>query len=431
MAGTWAQLVLVAVLVLINAVFSGSEIALISLRDSQVRRLEQRGGPGRLAARLARDPNQLLSTVQIGITLAGFLASAVAAVSLAQPLVGALGFLGNLARPVAIVLVTVLLTFITLVLGELAPKRLALQRPEAWALRTGRALAAVAAATRPVVWLLSASTDLVVRMAGGDPHAGRQEVTQQDVRDLVASTATVPPAQREILTGAFDLTRRRLRDVVVPRREVIAFPADTPAGQALRTLIETTHSRAPVYEGDLDHVLGMVLIRDLVDTAGTVREHVRPVLVLPESMRVLQALQRLQAERQQLAVVINEYGGSEGIVTLEDLLEELVGEIYDEFDTDSRAIVRQPDGSFTLPGSYPVHDLPDLGLALPAGDYATIAGLVLDRLGRLATPGDAVEVDGWRLEVRSVENRAITEVRLTPSAPSPGRPPPAEPDGEG
>jgi putative hemolysin len=427
MAGVWAQIALVLLLVLVNAAFSGSEIAVISLREGQLRRLEQRGGRGRLAARLARDPNQLLSTVQIGITLAGFLASAVAAVSLAQPLVGPLGFLGNAARPTAIVLVTIVLTFVTLVLGELAPKRLALARAEAWAVRAAGPLAAVATATRPAVWLLSNATDLAVRLAGGDPNARREEMTQQEIRELVTSAVGVPEAQREILTGAFELTSRRLRDVVVPRRDVIALPADAPVGAALGVLVEATHSRAPVYEGDLDHILGMVTIGDLVGASGAVRDRMRPTLVLPESMRVLESLRRLQSERQQLAVVINEYGGTEGIVTLEDLLEELVGEIYDEFDPDSQAIVAQPDGSIVLPGSYPVHDLPDLGVALPGGDYTTVAGLVLDRLGRLAEPGDQVEVDGWRLEVGGVDNHAITEVRLVPTRPGRGARPAGPP----
>jgi putative hemolysin len=179
-------------------------------------------------------------------------------------------------------------------------------------------------------------------------------------------------------------------------------------------LVETTHGRAPVYRGDLDNVVGMVTLQDLVGAEGRVGDHVRPVVALPESMGVLEALRRLQAERQQLAIVINEYGGTEGIVTVEDLLEELVGEIYDEFDPDSRAIQRQPDGSLVLPGSFPVHDLPDLGIDLPEGPYATVAGLVLARLGRLPDKGETVEIDGWRLEVLAVERRTITHLRLVP-----------------
>jgi putative hemolysin len=410
----WAEVGLVLLLVVINAAFAGSEVALISLREGQLRRLDQQDGRGRLVARLARDPNQFLATIQIGITLAGFLASAVAAVSLAEPLIPLLEFLGEAAEPVAVVLVTVLLTYLTLVVGELAPKRIALQRPERWARLAARPLAVLSTLTRPAVWLLSKSTDLLVRLAGADPTRQRQAVTEEEVRDLIATGGVFRPDQRRILVEAIEVGERRLSGVLVPRRDVVALPADASAQDGIRTLVETGHSRAPVYRDDPDDILGIVHLRDLVGVDGRVADHARPALALPESVGVLDALRRLQAEREQLAIVINEYGGVEGIVSLEDLLEELVGEIYDEFDPDSQAIQRQPDGSILLPGSFPVHDLPDLGISLPEGAYATLAGLILDRLGHLPDKGEAVEVDGWRLEVLVVERRAITRVRLVP-----------------
>jgi putative hemolysin len=410
----WAEIGLVLLLVSINAAFAGSEVALISLREGQLRRLEREGEQGRLVARLARDPNQFLSTIQIGITLAGFLASAAAAVSLAEPLVPLLGFLGRAADPAAVVVVTLVLTYLTLVVGELAPKRIALQRPERWARRAARPLAVISTLTRPAVWLLSKSTDLLVRLAGADPRRQREEVTEEEVRDMIATGTVFRPEQRRILSEAIEIGERRLRDILVPRRDVVAVPADASVAEAIGILVGTTHGRAPVYRGDLDDVVGLVILQDLVGAEGRAVDHVRPVLALPESMGVLDALRRLQAEREQLAIVINEYGGTEGIVTVEDLLEELVGEIYDEFDPDSRGIHRQPDGSLILPGSFPVHDLADLGITLPEGDYATLAGLVLDRMGRIPGKGETVDVDEWRLEVLDVENRAITQVRLVP-----------------
>jgi putative hemolysin len=410
----WAEIGLVLLLVLINAAFAGSEVALISLREGQLRRLEREGEQGRLVARLARDPNQFLSTIQIGITLAGFLASAAAAVSLAEPLVPLLGFLGRAADPVAVVLVTMVLAYLTLVVGELAPKRIALQRPERWARRAARPLTVISILTRPAVWLLSRSTNLLVRLAGADPRRQREEVTEEEVRDMIATGSVFRPEQRRILAEAIEVGERRLRDVLVPRRDVVAIPADASVAEAIGLLLGTTHGRAPVYRGDLDEVIGLVTLQDLVGAEGPVASRVRPVVALPESMTVLDALRRFQAEREQLAIVLNEYGGTEGIITLEDLLEELVGEIYDEFDPDSHGIHRQPDGSLVLPGSFPVHDLADLGISLPEGDYATLAGLVLDRMGRIPGEGEAVEVAGWRLEVLDVENHAITRVRLVP-----------------
>jgi putative hemolysin len=410
----WAEIGLVLLLVLINAAFAGSEVALISLREGQLRRLEREGEQGRLAARLARDPNQFLSTIQIGITLAGFLASAAAAVSLAEPLVPLLGFLGRAADPAAVVLVTMVLAYLTLVVGELAPKRIALQRPERWARRAARPLTVISILTRPAVWLLSRSTNLLVRLAGADPRRQREEVTEEEVRDMIATGSVFRPEQRRILADAIEVGERRLRDVLVPRRDVVAIPADASVAEAIGMLLGTTHGRAPVYRGDLDEVIGLVTLQDLVGAEGPVASRVRPVVALPESMTVLDALRRFQAEREQLAIVLNEYGGTEGIITLEDLLEELVGEIYDEFDPDSHGIHRQPDGSLVLPGSFPVHDLADLGVTLPEGDYATLAGLILDRMGRIPGTGETVEVDGWRLEVLDVENHAITRVGLVP-----------------
>jgi putative hemolysin len=417
-SGIWWEIGLVLVLMVVNAMFAGSEVALISLREGQLRRLEAEGGRGQLVVRLARDPNQFLSTVQIGITLAGFLASAVAAVSLAEPLVGPLSFLGRWAQPAAIVLVTVILTYVSLVVGELAPKRIALQRPEGWARLAARPLAAISLVTRPLVWLLSRSTDLLVRLAGGDPDAQRETITDEEVRDMIATQASFPPEQRTILVGALEMTERHLRDVVVPRRSVVALPADVSVEEGVRRLVESTHVRAPVYRGDLDDVAGIAHLVDLVEATGRVVDHVRPALALPESVGVLEALRRMQRERQQLALVINEYGGTEGIVTIEDLLEELVGEIYDEFDRDVAGVQHEPDGAMVLPGSFPVHDLTDLGVQLPEGPYATVAGLVLDQLGRLPAPGEQVLVDGWWLEVLEVARNAIQRLRLRP-APEP------------
>jgi putative hemolysin len=414
MSGIGLEIGLVVVLMVVNAAFAGSEVALISLREGQLRRLEAEGGRGRLVAELARDPTQFLSTVQIGITLAGFLASAVAAVSLARPLVQPLGFLGRWAQPAAVVAVTVVLTFTSLVAGELAPKRIALQRSVGWARAAARPLAAISVAARPLVWLLSVSSDALVRLAGVDPAAQREPVTEEEVRDMIATQPSFPTEQRTILVGALELTERRLREVLVPRRDVVALPADLPVAEAVRRMAAAARVRAPVYRGDLDDVAGVANLVDLVDATGRVGDHCRPATALPESLTVLPALRRMQRERQPLAIVINEYGGTEGIVTVEDLLEELVGELSDEFDRDVADVRREPDGSLVLPGSFPVHDLPDVGVDLPEGPYATVAGLVLDRLGRIPAGGETVTVGDWLLEVLEVDRNTVERLRLRP-----------------
>lgn len=419
MGGYGVQVTLVLVLLLVNAVFAGSEMALVSLRESQLHRLERASRAGAVLARLARDPNRFLATIQIGITLAGFLASATAAVSLAAPLVEPLSFLGTAAQPVAVVLVTVVLTFRTLVLGELAPKRIAMQHAERWALMVARPLELLSSLSRPAVWLLSVGTDLVVRLAGSDPRARREEVTTEELRDMVTSQGSLTPEHRTIIRGAFEVADRVLREILVPRREVVTLPADMPTHEALRHLAASGHTRAPVVgPGGLDDVIGLVHMRDLLDGTGLVRDRASPALFLPETLRVTDAMREMRQRRQPFAMVVDERGSIDGIVTAEDLVEEVVGEIYDETDRDVQMVVREPDGALLLAGGFPIHDLPDLGLSvenLNHGDYATVAGLVLAHLGHIPkTPGEVVELPNLTAQVVEVTGRAITKVRLRP-----------------
>lgn len=415
MSDVWPQLGLVLVLVILNAAFAGSEMALVSLRESQLQRLEAQGHRGRTLAKLARDPNRFLATIQIGITLAGFLASAAAAVSLAEPLEEPLSFLGGAARPVAIIVVTLLLSYVTLVFGELAPKRIAMQRAEGWGLLAARPLSVVAQLTRPAVWVLSRSTDLAVRLLGGDPDRTGEEVTEDELRDMVAAQPGFTEQHRTILTGAFEIAGRTLHEIVQPRRDVFVLPPEVPCAEGLLALARSNHTRAPVaHDGNLDEFVGVIHLRDLVDAGDcTVGEATQPAPAFPETAKVLDALRTMQSGHHQMAIVINEHGGTEGIVTVEDLLEELVGEIYDETDQDILSVRPEPDGARVLPGRFPVHDLKDIDVDLPEGPYSTVAGLVLDRLGFIPEqPGDVVAVDGWTLEVMAVDGRAITEVRL-------------------
>ncbi|SIM73805.1 hemolysin family protein [Micromonospora cremea] len=418
MGAQLGQLVLVAVLILINAALSGSEMALVTLREGQLRRLGRRSRSGDRLVRLSRDPNRYLATIQLGITLAGFLASAAAAVSLAEPLVAPLGFLGAAARPTAVVLVTVALTFVTLVIGELAPKRLAMQRAERWALLSAGPLDLLARLSRPAVWLLSRTTDAVVRLAGGNPKASREETTEEELREMLVSQRGLSAQQREILTGAFDIAGRTLREILVARREVTTLPASLAAAEGVRRLAGAGRSRAPVTgPGGLDEVIGVVHIRDLVRAGdGTVGERARPPLLLPVTLPVSDALRQLRLEHQQLALVVDEHGGIDGMVTLEDLLAEVVGELYDETDRDVREVIREPDGALLVPGDFPLHDLPDLGVRLSfplSREYTTVAGLVLARLRHLpGEPGETVRLPGLTLEVVEVAGRAVRRVRL-------------------
>jgi putative hemolysin len=411
--GEFPQLALIVGLVLLNGALAGSEIAMITLRDSQLRRLEARSATGAVLARLARDPNRFLATIQLGITVAGFLASATAAVAVADRLRGPLRFLGDAAEPVAVVVVTLTLAFFTLVVGELAPKRVAMQQAERWGLMAARPVSLMATASRPAVWLLGRASDVIVRLVGADPTRGRDEPTEEELRDLVATRVSFTAHQRRIIDSAFDIDERSLREMLVPRTAVFTLVAAMAADEALPLLVASGHSRAPVVGVSLDDAIGVVHLRDLIGRHEQLGTLVQPTVLLPESLSVLDALHQLQLARQHMAIVVSEHGGAEGIVTVEDLVEELVGEIYDATDRDVLAVETEPDGSLVLPGSFPMHDLRDIGVDLPEGDYATVAGLVLARLGRVVDrPGDVLDVEGWRIEILAVGNRSIRRIRL-------------------
>jgi putative hemolysin len=405
---------LLAVLMVANAALAGSEVALISLREAQIDRLGRRGRAGRAVAELARDPNRFLATVQVGITLAGFLASATAAITLAEPLVPYLTFLGGAAEAAAVIGVTVLLTLFTLIFGELTPKRMAMQSAEVWAIRAARPLTLLAKLSRPLVWFLSSTTNLAVRLLGGNPELAKQEVTEEEIKDLVSAHAAFTPQERRIISGALEFGELTLREVLQPRGLVTTLEASLSAGDALDQLMASGHSRAPVVEGDLDRVVGVVHLRDLIAGTGPVAGLAKPPLFAPEAAKSLDALRTMQRERQQFLIVVNEHGGTEGIVTAEDLVEELVGELWDETDPDVVGVVREADGTIVMSGRFPFHDLADLGIDLPEGDYSTVAGLILDRLGRLPAPGEGVEVADWFIEVLDIERRAVQRVRLRP-----------------
>jgi magnesium and cobalt exporter, CNNM family len=426
------DVVVVLVIVLVGGFFSGAEMALVSLREGQVRSLAQRGKRGQRAARLASDPNRFLSAVQIGVTVATLLTGAFGAATLATAMRSALirnHVSTGLASVLSLVTVTVAISFFSLVLQELAPKRLALQRPESVALIAAPILDRISVLARPLVWLLSASTNVVVRLLGGDPLAGRVVMTTEELHDLVTGSQALSADERQIVADVFDAGKRQLREVLLPRTEVEFIAADTPLAQAAEIVSKASHSRFPVYQESYDDVIGFVHVRDLLNPglAGKqmlVGDVTRPVERLPISKRVLPALSEMRRDRAHLAIVIDEYGGTAGIVTLEDLVEELVGDIRDEYDTEEGSPRRLPSGQVEVDGLLNLDEFAEeTGVDLPEGPYETVAGYVLSALGRLPSVGDTVEVAGRRLTVIEMDARRIARVRVGPA----GDGPPADP----
>ena len=425
MSATWAKIALVVVFVLIGGMFAATEMALVSLRESQLRALAARGRRGEQVSELASDPNRFLAALQIGVTFAGFLSAAFGAATLADefaPVLESWGLPHGLSTTVALVSITVVISYLSLVLGELAPKRLALQRGERIALLAAPVVDAFARLASPVVWLLSKSTNVVVRLLGGDPKAGREQMTDEEVRLLVAGHVSLGNEERRLIEEVFEAGDRQLREVMVPRTEVDFLDATTPVYKAVRVVADLPHSRYPVIQGSADDVVGFVHVRDLfaADPSARLSELARDVALLPGTKRLLPALSELRRAGLHLAIVVDEYGGTAGIVTLEDLVEELVGDIRDEYDEDQQAARRTVTGNLEVEGLLNLDDFEDeAGFALPEGPYETVAGYVQASLGHIPQVGETVEFDGHRITVTETDGRRVARLLVVPRPPVP------------
>jgi putative hemolysin len=429
-SAVWLSIVMVVVFVLIGGVFSGAEIALVSLRESQVRGMAESGGRRwKAVQRLLSDPNRFLAAVQVGVTLAGFFSAAFGASTLSEPLARWLesrGLSEGLSGTSALVLVTVAISYLSLVVGELTPKRLALQRAEGFSLMVAAPLNAIATLSRPVIWLLSKSTDLLVRLVGGDPKVSGESISQEELRDLVAAHESLTSDERRLIDEVFRAGEREIREVMTPRTEVRFLDASMTASRAAKLVADSNWSRFPVVDRDEDDVIGFVHVRDLflpnhpAGRAATVGDLAREVKRLPGTKGVLAALSEMRRENQHLAIVVDEYGGTDGIVTLEDLIEEVIGEIYDEYDEEVAPDGKQPPGGpREVDGLLNLDDFAELtGLELPDGPYETVAGFVLAELGRLPEIGDTVEVGGRTFTVLELDGRRIARLRVS-AAPEP------------
>jgi putative hemolysin len=421
----WLNIVMVVVFVLIGGVFSGAEIALVSLRESQVRAMAETGRRGQAVQKLLSDPNQFLAAVQVGVTFAGFFSAAFGASTLSEPFAGWLqtrGVSERLAGTLALLLVTLAISYLSLVVGELTPKRLALQRAEGFSLIVAAPLNALAKLSRPIIWLLSKSTNVLVRLFGGDPKQSGEAISQEELRDLVAAHESLSSDERRLIDEVFRAGEREVREVMTPRTEVGFLDASMTASRAAKQVADSSWSRFPVAGRDQDDVVGFVHVRDLflpnhpAGRAATVGDLAREVKRLPGTAGVLTALSEMRRENHHLAIVIDEYGGTDGIVTLEDLIEEVIGEIYDEYDDEVATDAKElPGGPREVDGLLNLDDFAEVtGLHLPDGPYETVAGYVLAELGRLPGVGDAVEVDGRTLSVVELDGRRIARLLVSP-----------------
>jgi putative hemolysin len=425
--------VAILLLILLNGVLAMSEIALVAARHGRLRRRAERGARGaRAALDLVGAPARFLATAQIGITLVGVLAGALGEASIAAALerrLAEVGFLAPYARAVSLVVVVAVVTYLSLVFGELVPKRLAMLHAESLATVVGRPMRALSRAASPVVWLLTGSTDLVLGLVRQRAPV-EPPVTEEDIRLMIEQgmqAGVIEPLERDILERVFRLGDRRVTALMTPRTEVVALDVADPPATLRRKLADSGHARFPLVRGSLDRVLGLVRASDVVGEllAGrdpNLQAMLQPALFVPEGMTGLRVLQRFKDTGSQIALVIDEFGGFEGIVTANDLLEAIVGELPLPEEIGEPPIVRRADGSWLVDGRVSTDEVKQLLHLerLPreeTAEYETLGGLMMALLGRIPVSGDRVDVDGFGLEVVDMDGRRVDKVLIVPGGP--------------
>ncbi len=415
---------LVLALILLGAFFVAAEIALISLREGQIKQLSQsKGRRGLRVAKLTENPNRFLAAAQVGVTVCGFLSAALGAEKLGvfvEPRLIDLGLSEGAARLTSIIGVTLVIAYFSLVFGELAPKRLALFRSEPISLNSSLVIEGIARLFRPIIWLLSKSTDLVVKLFGIDPREERSQISEEELMELVSGHNALTEEEREIVEEVFNTSEKLVNEVMVPRTEVDFMDGSLTVNKAIALAVEMAHSRYPVVLGTTDEVIGFIHVRDLLDTKSAnpnskIQDLVRPIMYLPGTKGVLPSLTEMRNQRHHLAIVLDEYGGTDGIVTLEDLVECLIGDIQDEYDKDEEEFNSESrTGDIEIDGLTSLEDLEnESGISLPEGPYQTVSGFVMHFLGRMPKENDVVNINGIRLSVISLDGHRVGQIRIS------------------
>ncbi len=438
------ELLVIVLLTLLEGFFVAGEIALVSIRRSRVEQLVDEGRPGaRRVRRLLDEPGRFLAVSQLGLTVIGFFASAYAAVSLVKSLRDLIApIVGDSAQGIALVIVTVLLALFTIVFAELVPKTLALANAERVAIALSLPIEFLARALSPLIALLTGITSTIARVFGANV-SNEAQITAEELRLIVergGEQGVLEAEEEQMINAVIELGSRRVHEVMVPRIAMATIQATATFDEAIETIVEHGHSRIPVYDESVDEILGILYAKDLLpflrESAGPrpdLRTLLRTPVYIPESMTVDDLLHEFQRRKVHIAIVLDEYGGTAGLVTIEDLLEEIVGEIQDEYDVEEPMVVRLSDDEARLDGRASVDDLAELfdtNLGLEDEDeYDTVGGLIYHRIGGVPTPGDRVEVDGLTLTVESTDGRRVGKVLAVRRRDEDGGPTPDE-DGD-
>jgi putative hemolysin len=434
------ELLVLLLLIILNAFFAASEMALVSLNDNKIKLLADSGNKKAiLVHKLLSEPSRFLATIQIGITLAGFLASAFAAGSFAGRLGEYLFSLGiplsqNMLETLSTVVITLLLSYFTLVLGELVPKRLALQKAEAVSFFAASPLTWLSKITLPFVKLLTISTNLVVRLFGLDPNAEDENVTEEEIRmmvDVGEEKGTILETEKRMINNIFEFDNKTVSDIMTHRTNILAIPVHSNLKETVHIVNVEKYTRIPIYEEDIDHIIGILHVKDLIQfiesgdkDAFDLREMVREPYYVLESIRIDHLFRDMQKNNVHMAIAIDEYGGTDGIVTIEDLIEEIVGNIFDEYDDpelDKKEIEEIDEFNYYMIGTTNLYEVEDtLDIELPTQDYDTLSGFVIGQLGYI--PGvderPAIEYENIVFAVEEMDDRRIVKVKVSKKEPA-------------
>jgi putative hemolysin len=421
-------LILIVVLILINAFFSASEIAIISSNDNKLKYLADEGDPNAIIlVRLLSKPSRFFAAIQVGVTVSGLLASAVASLTFADSIThyfSGLPMSPALIKVLTVGVITLLLSYFTLVIGELVPKRIAMHNSEAIALRVARSLNLISAIFRPFVSFLAFSTNILAKPFGVDQNASENNVTEEEIRmmvDVGEENGTIEESEKEMINNVFEFSDRIAGEIMTHRTEISAVEPSSSLDEIIQIGLAEGFSRIPVYEGDLDNIIGIIYVKDLLKYVGVAaqepfdaRNVMRMPLFVPETKKCRELFKVLKTQKQHMAVVIDEYGGTAGIITMEDLLESIVGDIQDEYDHEEDEYSRINDSTFTIDGTTALYDASELlDVDLPDGEYDTLGGMIIDMLGRIPREDEhpSVEVMGVTFTVEKVEERRIEKIK--------------------
>jgi putative hemolysin len=427
----FTDLLLILLLIVINAFFSASEIAIVSLNKNRISHLAKEGDKkAQMILNLTREPGKFLATIQIGITLAGFLASASAAVSISSLVAQGLRelnvpFIIAAADRIALIIVTILLAFVTLVLGELLPKRLALQDADKIARFSIKPIVFISKITAPFVKILTLSTGLFARMLGSNTSDMEEKVTEEEIRLMInvgEENGVINETEREMIDGIFEFDNTLAREVMTPRTNVFAIDINMQTQELIDLVVEEQYSRVPVYENDIDNVIGILYLKDLFayirkykTDEVPVRELLRAAYFVPETKNIDTLFRELQKSKNHMAILIDEYGGFAGILSIEDLMEEIVGNISDEYDEDVREIESIDANTYMVSGLAGINDInEELQLKLPTENFDTVGGFVLDLLGTIPAEGEdhVAEYNKIVFKVEKVSEKRIEKIKI-------------------